>query len=96
MSFFEIRKYSGRNFNLVQENHFFARITGIIESKALTSRTKHAFFVITIIHIEYHFIENKISFFLGDYTISLGQLTSLCVKRISVLQKMIGKSNSLK
>ena len=24
MIFFEIRKYSERNFNLVQENHFFA------------------------------------------------------------------------
>ena len=35
MSFFEIRKYSGRNFNLVQKNHFFVVITGIIESKTL-------------------------------------------------------------
>ena len=56
MSFFEIRKYSGRNFNLVQENHFIAVNTGIIESKALTFRTKYAFFEITIIRIEYHFI----------------------------------------
>ena len=48
MSFFEIRKYSGRNFNLVQENHFFAVITGIIESKTLAVIIMHVFFETTI------------------------------------------------
>ena len=30
MNFFEIRKYSGRNFNLVQENHF---LNGVCETR---------------------------------------------------------------
>ena len=69
MNFFEIRNYSGRYFNLVQENYFFAVFTRIIESKTLAIITIHAFFEITIIHIEYHFIQNNISFFVGDDTV---------------------------
>ena len=48
MSFFEIRKYSRRNSNFVQENHFFAVITGIIVSKTLAVITMHVFFETTI------------------------------------------------
>ena len=44
MNFFEIRKYSGGNFNLVQENHFFAVITSIFESKTLAIIIMHVFF----------------------------------------------------
>ena len=43
MHFFVIIKYSGLNFNLVQENHFFAVITGIFESKTLAIITMHVF-----------------------------------------------------
>ena len=48
MNFFEIRKYSGRNFNLVQEIHFFHVITGIFESKTLPIITMLVFFETTI------------------------------------------------
>ena len=48
MNFFEIRKYSGRNFNLVQEIHFFAVNISIIESKTLATITMHVFFETTI------------------------------------------------
>ena len=47
INFFEIRKYSGRNFNLVQKIHFFHVITGIFESKTLPIITMLVFFETT-------------------------------------------------
>ena len=41
MNFFEIRNYSGRNFNLVQENRFFAVNTYTFESKSSTFNGTH-------------------------------------------------------
>ena len=49
MNFFEIRKYSVRNFNLVKKKlYFFAVNTSIIESRTLSFPSMHNFFESTI------------------------------------------------
>ena len=72
MNFFKIKEYIGGNINFFQENHFFAEITGIFESKTLAIITMHLCFETTI-DIYHLYAENNKMFICSKKIIALNQ-----------------------
>ena len=72
MNFFEIKEYIGGNINFIQENHFFAEITGIFKSKTLAIITMHFCFETTI-DIYHLYAENNEMFICSRKIIALNQ-----------------------